>query len=121
MNYGRRAKTGRNGDVRWCALEAEEVERLLAENVELNARLLSRCVEEARRLASPRESESGTPDQETESLSRDAIRLALGLLNQCGIKGFVSLQAGLEAKISWTKEAEAALLGSSRRSTEART
>lgn len=103
MIYGRRARTGHNGDVEWCELSEEEVQQVLARNVRLNAEILAWCLERAEGLYTPEPEEEDEPSDRGPSVRK----LALGLFAQCGIKGFVALQAALEEKVNFLKETTA--------------
>lgn len=106
MRYGRRARTGHNGDVEWCELDQEEVAQVLARNVRLNAEILAQCIDEAIRLNDM--GAASEPDLAKDvSLEQEVVRIALALFAQSGIKGFVALQAALEEKVNFMKETTA--------------
>ena len=103
MKYGRRIRDPSNGEIQWCELTDEEVLATLKENASVNAAVWQECVRLALSFFGRDKPQSDDTPSVGGQLHNGVMELTRALFEQCGLKGFVALQQGLEAKVHWHK------------------
>lgn len=99
MNYGRRIRSGRNGDVLWCELSDHEVLDVLLANIRLNAAIYQKCLGEALERMNVASENAETVLATNPRVQHEAQTIAAALYKQCAVKSFVALQAALDRRV----------------------